>query len=451
MSNIFGGNTGLTYEQVQQRQRVADQLRQANRNTPRNAGEGIHALARGLVARATDRQAKREEDRINAEWQEQVSGMGLDPQRAAIYSQLAHGQRAGAVLSHLDKQDAERRAAAARGAAASNRAAEEQRALEARMAIAQALQGRTVPNGQQMGPTVAAANAGAQSGADLAALQTKREAPTQQSVVQSLIGNPNVPLGMIDNAVGMLPQAPKPTSAMQEYNLAVQQGFDGSFTDYKTALASAGRNQTTVNNNMGGGVFDEAFAKGDAAALGAISESGMMAQRNMGRIDQLENLLANSPTGLAGAAKLAAGEFGINTDGLSEVQAAQALINSLVPEQRQPGSGPMSDADLALFKQSLPRIINQPDGNQTIINTMRAIAQYDAQGAAIVQSLRAGEIDRAQAFSALQSRQNPLAGFKPPVALPTDGTIPPAPDGLDDATWSRYYENMSPEERALFQ
>jgi hypothetical protein len=94
------------------------------------------------------------------------------------------------------------------------------------------------------------------------------------------------------------------------------------------------------------------------------------------------------------------------------LQAAQALINSLVPEQRQPGSGPMSDADLELFKQSLPRIINQPGGNQLIIGTMRAIAQYDAEGAKIVQDLRANKIDRAQAFEMMLNRADPMAAFR---------------------------------------
>ena len=80
----------------------------------------------------------------------------------------------------------------------------------------------------------------------------------------------------------------------------------------------------------------------------------------------------------------------------------------------------MSDADLELFKQSLPRIINQPGGNQLIINTMRAIAQYDAEGAAIVQALRSGEFGtgpqaRARAFEMLQNRVNPLASFSAPA------------------------------------
>ena len=169
---------------------------------------------------------------------------------------------------------------------------------------------------------------------------------------------------------------------------------------------------TVVNNNMGGGKFEEAFAKGDADTIATVGAAGATAIRNMGRIDQLEQLLATAPQGVEGALKSIAGEFGIPTEGLSDIQAAQALINSLVPEQRQPGSGPMSDADLALFKQSLPRIINQPGGNALIIQTMRAIAQYDAEGAQIVQELRAGSIDRPEAFRRLQARTNPLATFK---------------------------------------
>lgn len=190
-----------------------------------------------------------------------------------------------------------------------------------------------------------------------------------------------------------------------------------------------GGSGVTVNNQMGGGKFEEEFAKGDAQTLATVSDSGLAAQRNLGRIDQLESLLAQSPTGFGALAKQAAGEWGINTEGLSEIQAANALINSLVPEQRQPGSGPMSDADLALFKQSLPRIINQPGGNQQIIQTMRAIAQYDAEGARIVQDLRAGRIDRAEAFNQLRGRANPLEGFKAPTggaeaAQEVSGAVP---------------------------
>jgi hypothetical protein len=191
--------------------------------------------------------------------------------------------------------------------------------------------------------------------------------------------------------------------------------------------------ETNVTVNAGADQFNEAFARGDAAALATISEAGIAARRNIGRINQLEQMLQNSPTGFAGAAMLLAGEWGINTEGLDQVQAAQALINSLVPEQRQPGSGSMSDSDLELFKQSLPRIINQPGGNQRIIDTMRAIAEYDAAGAEIVQRVRSGQLTRAQGFEALMSRPNPLDPASTRAAAQgqaaPSGTITPATIG----------------------
>ena len=214
-----------------------------------------------------------------------------------------------------------------------------------------------------------------------------------------------------------------------------------------------GGDGVTVNNDLGGAdKFEEAFAKGDAATIETVNNAGLAAQRNLGRIDQLESILSSTPTGMGASLAQTAGEWGIPTEGLSEIQAAEALINSLVPEQRQPGSGPMSDADLALFKKSLPRIINQPGGNQIIIDTMRAIAQYDAEGAAIVQRMRLppddpNYLDRSAAFSALQNRPNPLESIK---AAGGGGGVTDSsgvPAGIDPADW----QFMTPEERALFQ
>jgi hypothetical protein len=205
-------------------------------------------------------------------------------------------------------------------------------------------------------------------------------------------------------------------------NKAYNVGPDGK-------VSPIGENGVTVN--VGGGEkLDEEFAKLDAKSLADVSTSGMQAQRNIARIGQLESLLQAAPNGFGALAAQRAGEWGINTEGLDSIQAAQAVINSLVPEQRPAGSGPMSDADLELFKQSLPRIINTPSGNQTIINTMRGIAQYDAEGANIVQRFRNGQLSRSKAFEELQNRPNPLAQFKAPSS---SSEQPPASDGWRDA------------------
>jgi hypothetical protein len=179
----------------------------------------------------------------------------------------------------------------------------------------------------------------------------------------------------------------------------------------------------SVQNVIGSGEkkFEEKFAELDAKALADVAKVGSTATRSLAQINRLESLLSNIDSGMGANIQQFAGNFGIQTEGLDDIQAAAALINALVPAQRPPGSGPMSDADLELFKQSLPRIINSPGGNQIIINTMRGLAEYDAEGARIVQMLRAKEITQAQAFELLNNRADPFAAFKAPTG--------PAPTG----------------------
>ena len=242
-------------------------------------------------------------------------------------------------------------------------------------------------------------------------------------------------------AVGGAPANLPDSIVALEYR-AEQAGLRKGTPEYAAFMERGGSTPTppaSVEVNLPGqDKLDDEFAKLDAQNLNQIGITGQAAIRNIGRIDRLDQLLQSGGSGAGAALQRLAGEIGLDLgEGTSDIQAAQAIINSLVPEQRQPGSGPMSDADLALFKQSLPRIINQPGGNAIILQTMRGIAEYDAEGARIVQQYRSGKIDRATAFDMLQNRPNPLDGFAPPsgaevpppAAQPQaapDGNIPPA-------------------------
>lgn len=137
--------------------------------------------------------------------------------------------------------------------------------------------------------------------------------------------------------------------------------------------------ETTVTNIMGDseGTFAEEFSKKEAARVSNEIDLGIKAQRQSAQIDDLESVLSDVQTGAGASAKAYLGRFGIATEGLDLIQAAEAAINRLVPEQRAPGSGTMSDADLLLFKRSLPSLINQPGGNQRIIQTLRAMNEHD--------------------------------------------------------------------------
>lgn len=296
---------------------------------------------------------------------------------------------------------------------------------------------------------------------ELAQLENPTQQPpedfaTRMFTLNALQIDPQSEEGKVYLMTGKLPEPPEPgyrAVTPEEAAARLPKGADPS--EYQVSpegkIEKIGGGGVTVNNSIdGGGKFEEAFAKGDATTIETVYNSGLAAQRNLGRIDQLGALLDANPTGAGAAITQFAGSLGIATEGLDEIQAAQALINSLVPEQRQPGSGPMSDADLALFKQSLPQIINSPGGNKIIVGTMRAIAEYDAEGARIVQRLRSGEITRSQAFDALQNRPNPLEGFKPASkAAAPGGTAAPstsAPDGVEQEVW----DALTPEERALW-
>ena len=214
--------------------------------------------------------------------------------------------------------------------------------------------------------------------------------------------------GAIDGsaAVTLAYQEPKDsrTALQQNYEYAIAQGMA---PDEARQWVSSG---TTIN--MPGGEsseFRKANDKNVAEQIGVISSAGFAAQRNLGLIAELDRVLQEAPQGFGGALVSMAGNFGLELgEGAGAVQAAQAIINRLVPQQREPGSGPMSDADLELFKQSLPRIINQPDGNRRIIDTFNAIAKYDIDRGNIAQRAQMGEISPYEALQQIQSLPNQL-------------------------------------------
>lgn len=169
---------------------------------------------------------------------------------------------------------------------------------------------------------------------------------------------------------------------------AQRAGLAPGTPEYNDFMIKGGGGPMVNINNMPESAVNDFFANlgaQETANYKTILENGPKAARTLAQLDQLESLLAASPQGFEAAATAFAGNLGIDLGNASGVQAAQALINQLVPAQRPPGSGPMSDADLELFKQSVPRIINQPGGNQIIMDTMRQINMYDQALANIVQ------------------------------------------------------------------
>ena len=199
-----------------------------------------------------------------------------------------------------------------------------------------------------------------------------------------------------------------------------------SFADFQIAQKKAGATSITVGGGEGSKFFEE-LDKGGAGMFNQLLADGVQAEQTLIKVDRLADLLSRVPTGATASMKQIAGNWGVNTEGLDDIQAAQALINQIIPQQRPPGSGPMSDADLELFKQSVPRIINQPGGNTIIIDTMRGIAEYTVAQGTVAAAVANREMTPAEARKQLSSLPNPLEAFRG-----TAGPAPPAAPTIDE-------------------
>jgi hypothetical protein len=180
------------------------------------------------------------------------------------------------------------------------------------------------------------------------------------------------------------------------------------------ARAGAGGSVTNVNTGM---KADEAFgveaAKGQATMFNAMSQDAINARADIGRVDVIDQLLSTGIGGNVDAWKaFAKNNLGVNLGTGGAIEALDAAINQLVPSQRPPGSGTMSDRDVALFKSSLPQLLNSPQGNAIITQTMRGMAEYKIAQGEIANAILTGQLGRPEGMQMLQSLPDPMANVK---------------------------------------
>jgi hypothetical protein len=243
--------------------------------------------------------------------------------------------------------------------------------------------------------------------------------------------------GTVEQVYGGKPDQP---TDVQEYEYARGQGYQGSFADWQIENKKAGASQVNIDQRAEG-AFEKKAAEGQAEVFNTMSSEGMNARADLGVIGELETLLAGQGGAMTGIAGIAA-KYGIGGEGMSDIQAAQALINKLVPTQRQAGSGSMSDRDVELFTRSLPNLWNSPQGNQKIIKVMRGLAQYKQDQGEIADMVLMGEKTRQEGRKALRELPNPLEEFRNMPAQSGGGI----PEGIDPSLW----DAMTPEEKALW-
>jgi hypothetical protein len=207
--------------------------------------------------------------------------------------------------------------------------------------------------------------------------------------------------------------------------------------EYKLQKAKAGA--TSITNNAGAKA-DDAFGVETSKALAKRFDEmvgdGDVAAQNLELVTELRRLGGRIDFGAPAVAKGLLGRFGIKTEGISDIEAFNTLINRLTPQQRLPGSGATSDFDAKMFKESLPQLMNTPEGNKLIIDTIEKVSQNRMARGEIAMRVQMGELDRKDGIAELRRLQAEARSMSdvvrdfgkkkpPPNAAPGTTSAPP--------------------------
>lgn len=106
-------------------------------------------------------------------------------------------------------------------------------------------------------------------------------------------------------------------------------------------------------------------------------------------------------TGWQAGLERVASSLGIPTKNASQIQAYEAIIAKMTPQQKPEGYGSSSDFDAKMFGRALQSILNQPGGNAIISNTIEALATNRQARMDIILQHENGELTKGQAMKQL--------------------------------------------------
>lgn len=224
------------------------------------------------------------------------------------------------------------------------------------------------------------------------------------------LSNPNLPPGQREIAKTMLTEAYKNSKEPEKIQTLKALQANPALLEIEKQLRAG----TTVNIDQKG---ETEFAKAGGSAIAKrfekLSEEGQNATQDLALVGQLRDLGAVVKTGAPAAIQGWLAERGVKVgDNVGAVEAYGSIIDKLTPQQRVPGSGATSDYEGRMFKNSLPKLINTPGGNEIISNTLAGLAQYKLDRATIAEKALTREITPAEALKQMRDLPNPYENFK---------------------------------------
>lgn len=309
---------------------------------------------------------------------------------------------------------------------------------------------------------IAAAAPAAAPGASASA--SPRFGAAQIPMLVQALANPDTPAGHKEIAKTFLTRAlddSKPNEKIQYLQqLKDSSGYKGTPLELEMELRRASKTEVNVDTKgqnafavAGGGAIAKRFEK--------LSEEGDTANTDLALIGQLRDLGQVVKTGAPAAIQGWLANNGIKVgDNVGAVEAYGAIIDKLTPQQRIPGSGATSDYEGKMFKNSLQKLMNTPEGNEMISNTLAGLAQNKIERAKIAEQALAGDLKPGDALKQLRELPSPYANFKdfakrgfradpnspasasPPIGAtsqPAASAAPPSVQGAKRASDGNYY------------
>jgi hypothetical protein len=227
---------------------------------------------------------------------------------------------------------------------------------------------------------------------------------------------------------------PESTDEIKEYNLSKQQGYKGSFTDWKTGLKIAGSTRVNTNViNKPESEYDKAVAKDYADVFTGLQKSGRNAPRTLGTLNAMEGYLndPNFHSGFGGETALRVNQ-GLTALGIKDSKAAsateafRALGNQTVIDAAGGSLGTaVSNGDRDFIAQTAPNLANTPEGNRELIGMRKKLAQREIDASKFAREYAAkngGRLDAKFDDALAQwAEANPLFKGQAPRGAPSQG------------------------------
>jgi hypothetical protein len=150
---------------------------------------------------------------------------------------------------------------------------------------------------------------------------------------------------------------------------------------------AAGGNTTISTGDKVETEWGKDLAKRLSERVNTDITAGQEATVKMAQMNSLSQLMKNGYTGNeAMVSEWIRKNVGISLGPQADATAAfSAIIDHMVPKQREAGSGTTSNFDAQMFKNSLPDLLKSPNANNLIMGYINGMAQHDQAVAQIAQ------------------------------------------------------------------